>query len=63
MILLRQYESGADIRRSIAVVKKRHGDHKRNIEQLVIRPGAVEVHKISEETEARTKSAGQLGGS
>ncbi|MCA0962981.1 ATPase domain-containing protein [Salipiger bermudensis] len=63
VILLRQYESGADIRRSIAVVKKRNGDHKRNIQELVIRPGAVEVRKISEETEARTKSAGHLGGS
>jgi len=61
VILLRQYESGADIRRSIAVLKKRHGEHLRRFEELVIRPGAVEVRPLSEEAEERTKGANQLG--
>jgi circadian clock protein KaiC len=61
VILLRQYESGADIRRSIAVLKKRHGEHQRRFEELVIRPGAVEVRPLSEEAAERTKNASQLG--
>jgi circadian clock protein KaiC len=61
VILLRQYEAGADIRRSIAVLKKRHGEHERRFEELVIRPGAVEVRPLSEEAVERTKGASQLG--
>ncbi len=61
VILLRQYEYGAEIRRSIAVLKKRHGEHQRRFEELVIRPGAVEVRPISDEAAERTKSAARLG--
>ncbi|SLN75630.1 ATPase domain-containing protein [Roseisalinus antarcticus] len=63
VILLRQYESNSEIRRSIAVLKKRQGDHLRNIQELVIRPGAVEIRHVSAETEKRTKSESTLGGS
>lgn len=61
VILLRQYEAGAEIRRSIAVLKKRHGEHQRRFEELVIRPGAVEVRPMSEEGAERAKGASQLG--
>ncbi|KAA9007794.1 ATPase domain-containing protein [Histidinibacterium aquaticum] len=63
VLLLRHYESQSEIRRSIAVVKKRHGDHQRNIEELVIRPGAVEIRELSEAVEERVKTASSLGGS
>jgi circadian clock protein KaiC len=61
VILLRQYETGAEIRRSIAVLKKRQSEHQRNIEELVIRSGSVEVRALSEEAEERAKRASQLG--
>ena len=61
VVLLRHYESGADIRRSIAVLKKRHGEHERRLKELVIRPGAVEVRPVSKEAVERTKGASQLG--
>lgn len=61
VILLRQYESGAEVRRSIAVLKKRQSEHMRNIEELVIRSGAVEIRSLSEEAEERAKRAAQLG--
>ena len=61
VILLRQYEAGADIRRSIAVLKKRHGEHERRIQELVIRTGAVEVRPITERVAERAKEASQLG--
>jgi len=61
VILLRQYESNSKIRRSVAVLKKRTGDHLRNIQELVIRPGAIEIQPISEETEEQTKTEATLG--
>jgi circadian clock protein KaiC len=61
VILLRQYEAGADIRRSIAVLKKRHGEHERRFEELVIRTGAVEVRPLSADVAERTKEAAKLG--
>lgn len=62
VILLRHYESGSEIRRSVAVVKKRQGDHERSIEELVIRSGAVEICELSEAARERAKSAPTLGG-
>jgi len=61
IILLRQYETGAEIRRSIAVLKKRYSEHERSIEELVIRAGAVEIRPMSEEARQRAKDAAQLG--
>ncbi|SFE40579.1 ATPase domain-containing protein [Roseivivax sediminis] len=60
IILLRQYESRAEIRRSIAVLKKRHSEHERNIEQLIIRTGGVEIIPLSEEAEERARYASEL---
>jgi circadian clock protein KaiC len=62
VILLRQYETDAEIRRSIAVLKKRHSEHERSIEELVIRGGAVEIRPLAEEAQGRAKSAPQFGG-
>lgn len=62
VILLRQYEAGAEIRRSIAVLKKRHSEHERNIEELVIRSGAVEIRPLSAASAARAQEAAQFGG-
>jgi len=61
VILLRQYESNSEIRRSVAVLKKRTGDHLRNIQELVIRPGAVEIRPISVASEERVKDSPTLG--
>ncbi|AQS47151.1 hypothetical protein BMG03_04575 [Thioclava nitratireducens] len=60
IILLRQYEAHSEIRRSIAVLKKRHSEHRRNIEQLIIRSGAVEIIPLSEEAEQRARDASDL---
>ncbi|KAF0676106.1 ATPase domain-containing protein [Profundibacterium mesophilum] len=43
IILLRHYAVGPSIRRSVAVVKKRHSAHERGISELVIMPHRVEV--------------------
>lgn len=61
VILLRQYEAGSEIRRSIAVLKKRHSEHERRFEELVIRTGAVEIRPLTEESAERAKGAAQLG--
>lgn len=62
VILLRQYAAGSEIRRSIAVVKKRQSEHDRRIRELVIRPGAVEVRPLSEDRSVRLHGSPQLGG-
>ncbi|WP_108659077.1 ATPase domain-containing protein [Acuticoccus kandeliae] len=43
IILLRQFAEGTEVRRTIAVLKKRYSQHERGIQELVIREGAVEV--------------------
>jgi circadian clock protein KaiC len=43
IIILRQFEAGGMIRRCLAAIKKRQGEHDTSIRELVIRPGAVEV--------------------
>jgi circadian clock protein KaiC len=63
VILLRQYASHRQIRRSIAVVKKRHSVHERGIRELVIRPGAVEVREMSEEAADAAIGATPISGS
>ncbi len=60
VILLRQYEEGAEIRRSIAVLKKRHGEHLRRFEELSIAPGSVDVRPLSEEAVEPARGAGRL---
>jgi len=48
VILLRHSPEGSEIRRTIAVVKKRHSDHERRIRNFVISPGQVTVEDIDE---------------
>ncbi len=43
VLLLRMHEDGSRIRRTIAPIKKRHGSHLRDVCDLVIAPGRVEV--------------------
>jgi circadian clock protein KaiC len=62
IILLRQYQAGAEIRRSIAVLKKRHSEHDRAIQELVIASGAVDIRPLAAEASARAEEAPQLGG-
>ena len=47
VVLLRMYEWSATIRRTIAVVKKRHGPHDLNIRQLAIEPGGITISEFS----------------
>jgi circadian clock protein KaiC len=61
VILLRQYAAGADIRRSVAVVKKRHCEHERRIQELVIAPGRVAVEPLSEAMAGRVRDADRMG--
>ena len=62
IILLRHYASGAEIRRSIAVLKKRHSAHERKIEEFVIAPGEVSVKQMSDEAAAKQKANSLVGG-
>jgi len=49
VILLRHAPSRSEIRRSIAVMKKRHTNHARSINSFVIAPGQVAVEPLSPE--------------
>lgn len=62
IIMLRQYAAGSEIRRSIAVLKKRHSEHERSIQELVIRPGAVEVRPLEDGQFRRAHDAAELKG-
>ena len=62
IILLRQYEAGAEIRRSIAVLKKRHSEHRRGVQELVIRAGSVDIQPLSDETAHRADRTPSLSG-
>jgi circadian clock protein KaiC len=62
IILLRQYEEGAEIRRSIAVLKKRAGMHSRAIQELVIEAGLVDIRPLDVATSRRAGQAAQLSG-
>jgi circadian clock protein KaiC len=61
IVLLRQYEAGATIQRSIAVMKRRQGPHERMIQEFVIRDGAVEVRALSPAEAAEAGTASRLG--
>lgn len=62
IILLRHYAAGSEIRRSIAVLKKRHSAHERKIQEFIIRPGAVEVAELSDETALKQEDSTLVGG-
>lgn len=47
VLLLRMYEWPGLIRRSITVVKKRHGPHDLNVHELVIRPEGISVQPFN----------------
>jgi len=61
ILLLRHYAAGSQIRRSVAVLKKRHSEHDRSIRELTIRPGAVEIADLTEDTLAMTRGSGLVG--
>lgn len=46
VLLLRMEEQDAVVRRSITPIKKRHGSHLRDVCDLVIRSGNVEIHDV-----------------
>ena len=52
VILLRHYPVGREIRRTIAVLKKRQSAHERRIKNFVIAPGEVAIQEFSEEESA-----------
>jgi circadian clock protein KaiC len=62
ILLLRHYAAGSEIRRSLAVLKKRHSAHERKIQEFAIAPGTVEVLELSDEAAARTGHSGLVGG-
>lgn len=47
VLLLRMYEWPGVIRRSITVVKKRHGPHDLNVHELIIRPEGISVQAFN----------------
>lgn len=46
-ILLRMYEWPGLVRRTVAVVKKRHGSHDMAVRELLIGPGGVHIHPFN----------------
>ena len=48
VLLLRHTPAGNEIRRTMAVLKKRHSTHERRIKNFVIAPGGVDVEEIDE---------------
>lgn len=60
VIILRQYARGSQIRRSIAVLKKRHSHHERGIQELTISPGRVSVTDLSDDIGIRQQDAKQM---
>ncbi|WP_084408878.1 ATPase domain-containing protein [Fulvimarina manganoxydans] len=46
-ILLRYEQAGTDIRRTITIVKKRHGDHETAVRELDIGDGSVDVRPLA----------------
>lgn len=43
ILLFRQFEAGGRVRRCIAAIKKRHGEHDTTLRELFIRPGAMSI--------------------
>ena len=43
VIVLRNFESGGEVRRCIAVLKKRHGDHEHTIREIALGPDGIRV--------------------
>ena len=62
ILLLRQYAAGSEIRRSLAVMKKRHTEHERSIRELVIRQGEVVINPIDDDEYARADRAERHSG-
>ncbi len=56
IILLRHSPEGSEIRRTLAVVKKRHSDHDRRIKNFLIAPGKVDVEDIEEGAKRQIES-------
>jgi circadian clock protein KaiC len=45
IIALRFFETAGELRRAIAVVKKKHGGHLTSIHELILRPGSIAVER------------------
>jgi len=60
IILLRQYESESDIRRSVAVLKKRSGPHSIELRELVLSPGTIDVRPLQEGQATEIRSSNLL---
>lgn len=43
IILMQQFEAGGTVRRCLAVIKKREGEHDTTIRELLLRPGSVSI--------------------
>lgn len=62
VIVLRQYEFMSDIRRSIAVLKKRAGPHLTESREFVIEEGALQIKPIDESVREGLRHTHLLGG-
>lgn len=62
ILLLRQYAAHSVIRRSVAVLKKRHSEHARGIQELVIRRDAVEIRDLSDAAAERSMADQPISG-
>ncbi len=61
IILLRQYEWQSNIRRSVAVLKKRSGPHSTELRELVLQPGRFDVIPIAAEQVEEIRDVNLLG--
>lgn len=62
ILQLRQYAASGVIRRSVAVVKKRHSEHDRHMRELILEPGAIRIADLSADLRERVRTDSLLGG-
>ena len=55
IILLRQFDAGSRIRRTVSVIKKRYGPHSTEVCELRITAGGVEVAAIADDVDLRSQ--------
>ena len=51
ILVLRQFESSGHVRRCIAAMKKRGGEHSTTLRELLIQPGSVQLGEVLSEYE------------
>jgi circadian clock protein KaiC len=62
ILVLRQFETGGHVRRCLAAIKKRGGEHSTTLRELLIEPGSVQLGEVLERYENVLSGGGTRGG-